>query len=158
MFTAQVENADSFASFWRNRVVRIVQDGLRHAVDTAAREGAQEAITRHVYHDRTGNLTRSIGSITGVSGARDDFAAEIVALESYASYVEGGTRAHVIEARRVSMLRFTNQSGETVFRARVNHPGTQAAPFMSFAYFKAERVLVREVELAVSRAQGALDS
>lgn len=157
MFTAEVENADEFATFWQRSVVATINTGLRNAVNRAAREGATEAIQHHQFTNRTGNLEKSIGAITNAGSVTDDFGAEIVALENYASFVENGTRPHVIQARRAAVLAFVNQAGEQMFRVRVNHPGTKPSVFMGLAYIKAERVLIREVELAIDRAQQALD-
>jgi hypothetical protein len=158
MFTCEVENADEFASFWQRRVVRTIEDGLRKAVNRAAREGATEAIQRHTFTNRSGDLERSIGSIVDAGSTTDDYGAEIVALAQYASYVEDGTKPHVIEARRTAMLRWVNQLGAVMFRMRVNHPGTAPRPFMGLAYIKAEAVLIRECELALEKAQQALES
>lgn len=158
MFTAEVENATEFATFWQRTIVTTISNGLRGAVNRAANEGATEAIQHHQFQNRTGNLEKSIGAITNAGSTSDDFGAEIVALENYASYVENGTRPHVIQARRSAVLAFVNQSGEQMFRVSVHHPGTKPSVFMGLAYLKAERVLIREVELAVERAQQALDA
>ena len=157
MLTATLENPEAFASLWEKRVVRVIRDGLRKAVNRAAREGASEARQRHQFKNRTGALERSIGSVVDAGSTNGDYGAEIVALESYASLVEGGHRPHEIRARRQAALAFVNRSGQLIFRVRVMHPGAKAHPFMSFAYFKAERVLIREVELSIAKAQEALN-
>lgn len=43
----------------------------------------------------------------------------------YATYIEGGTRPHIIVPVRARMLVFRNQQGTLVFAKKVNHPGTQ---------------------------------
>ena len=73
---------------------------------------------------KTGNLRRSIqlGRVT----ARE---ANIKAGANYSAYVEYGTRAHVIEPRNKSVLRWKD-GGKVRFARRVRHPGTKAQPFM----------------------------
>lgn len=52
----------------------------------------------------------------------------------YAIFHHEGTRPHVIEAKNAKFLRFrSRQSGEFVFRKRVNHPGTQPNRFLTDA-------------------------
>lgn len=43
----------------------------------------------------------------------------------YASYIERGTRPHVIRPVRARMLRFTVGQGTVVFAREVHHPGTK---------------------------------
>lgn len=155
--TAAVENAEEFQRFWEVSVMGLYRRGLRRAVNRAAREGAKEAKDRHTFRNRSTDLEKSIGAITDAGSTSDDFGAEIVALERYASFVDGGTKAHVIEARRAAVLRFVNQSGNVIYRLRVHHPGSRAHPFMGFAYFKAERVLQREIEITNENVQRLLD-
>jgi hypothetical protein len=57
---------------------------------------------------------------------------------SYATYVENGTRPHVIRPRRRKALKF-KVGGRTVFATVVHHPGTKGVHFMARA--------VREVGL-----------
>ena len=40
--------------------------------------------------------------------------------------IEFGTRSHPIAARRARVLRFRDEDGRTIFRRRVQHPGTRA--------------------------------
>ncbi len=50
----------------------------------------------------------------------------------HTGFIESGTRAHLITARRATFLRF-QVGGTTMFRRSVNHPGTRARPFMALA-------------------------
>lgn len=124
--------------------------GVAGAVQAACEEGAAEARRAHRYKDRTGNLTRSIKAETphqttnGAEGA-------IVASAKYASFVEEGTRPHVIEARQAQALRFI-WKGVLTYMRRVHHPGTKPAPFMGIAALKAERVLESRIEVALDEA------
>lgn len=44
----------------------------------------------------------------------------------HATFIENGTRSHVILPRRATVLVFTGRGGGLVFARRVNHPGTTA--------------------------------
>jgi len=54
---------------------------------------------------------------------------------------EYGTLPHVIEAKPGGVLHFKGSGGEDVFVKRVNHPGTQAQPFMRPALTAAQRFI-----------------
>ena len=156
MFYAVVENAAEFATFWANRVVITIRVATMRAVSMAAREGAEAARNGHQFTNRTGKLEASIQGKNNTSGS-DDYRSEIVASEHYASYVENG-RGPVSRFDPGGLrlaLRFQNQNGEFIFRVRVRAAAPK--PFMGIAYLKAERVLQREVENGVARAQELLD-
>ncbi len=156
MFTAQVENESEFTLHWLRRVVPTISEGIQRAVNMAATEGAAEAKTRHQFTNRTGDLERSIAALHDTA-TRQDYGSEIVALKKYASWVENGTRPHVISAKNVKALHFIWKDVPVFFK-RVNHPGSKPHVYMGLAYFKAQRVLQRESELATVKAQQALDS
>lgn len=66
-----------------------------------------------------------------VEGATDFQArAMLVNRTSYALDVHDGTAPHVIVPVRAQALKF-DIGGETIFAARVNHPGTPGRPFMA---------------------------
>jgi len=66
----------------------------------------------------------------------------------YAPDVEFGTAPHVIEPNDAEALQFT-VDGEEVFAARVEHPGTEAQPFLRPALREHEDTLAREIRDAV---------
>jgi hypothetical protein len=132
-------------------------DGIKLAVQNAVREGAQEARQVHRYKDRSGNLTRSIRG-TLVSYDRDGAVGEIAADAKYASFVEEGTRPHVINARPGKTLRWESEDGSVHFARSVNHPGTRSQPFMGPAYLRAERVLEAGINAAIASAEAELTS
>lgn len=67
--------------------------------------------------------------------------------QRYASFVDAGTRPHVIEARRKpNLVFFWPKIGGIFVGKRVNHPGTQAYGFAGLAYLKADAVLRAEIE------------
>jgi predicted NAD/FAD-dependent oxidoreductase len=88
----------------------------------------QHARATSRFTDRTGKLRGSIAmgrTDTGRYGARYIVGAK----PKYALFVEAGTKAHIIEPRRKSVLRF-KVAGQWVAAKKVNHPGTRARKFM----------------------------
>lgn len=158
-----------------------VRLGVRKAVSKGVEEGAQEARQNHPFKNRTGDLERSIvgrltGNRTSVGASRGNNVprdsdesldggvdgaqfGEIVADMPYASFVENGTRPHLIVPKKGRWLAWENPDaqGDWHFARRVNHPGSRPYPFMGPAYLKCERVMVREIELGVELAQRILD-
>lgn len=49
----------------------------------------------------------------------------VVNTAPYATFIEGGTKPHVIYPVRARYLVFTNREGVRVFAKKVNHPGTR---------------------------------
>ena len=148
------------------RADRELSIAVRDGVKEACEQGAAEARATHVYKDRTGDLTKSIEGklLVSTPGAA---LGEIRAKKYYASYVENGTAAHEIYPKTITtggkggrfgraMLRFVI-GGRVIFASKVNHPGTKPHPFMGQAYQKAERVLVKNVEMGVDRARKILE-
>ncbi len=103
--------------------------GLRNWVVTEHLNGPTGATT---LQQRSGNLARSVSnevdedstSVTGLVGIPAASTAQ-----AYARILhEGGTtRAHVIEALNAKALAFT-MGGQTIFRRKVNHPGSNFPP------------------------------
>lgn len=150
MFTATVEGAEELAHDWVN-VRAAVRAGMRRGVSMGVAEGAAEAKARHTFKNRTGRLQHSIqGRLTGSS--ETEHRGEIVALMKYASFVENGRGAVV--AKNGKALRFTI-GGQVFFRRSVG-PAT-ALPFMHFAFYKCERVMIRETEIGIANAQAILN-
>lgn len=102
-------------------------------VEKAAEHVEQSAKAKHGYQDRTGALTRSI-TAEPVKGAlfAGGLHGDVSADAGHAAFVHGGTKAHKIRARRAKALRF-QAGGGVVFRAAVNHPGTEPEPFLAEA-------------------------
>lgn len=176
MFTAVVEGAEELATRWV-QVRAAVRAGMRRGVSQGVTEGAAEARANHRFKNRTGELEKSIqGRVLGsrtsvgtsrgkarpVGGTREDTTSldpndgahfgEIVAAKEYASYVENGRGP--VEAKKAKALRFVID-GIVFFRKRVGPAAPR--PFMSIAFQKCERVLIREIERGVAQAQALLD-
>ena len=100
---------------------------------------------------KTGHLGRSI-----VAGPVTDDHAVIEARTPYAAAVEFGSRPHVIEPTKASVLawpgspknrrltgkaRVGTKSGDMVVAAKVNHPGTKPHPYLIPAARKALKLV-----------------
>lgn len=127
---------------------------VRQGLATALHEGASEAQQHHRYEDQTGLLTSRIKGFVEISvpGAAQGI---LGAFTDYASFVEGGTRPHEIHGN--PFLTFKAKDGTWVTTTMVHHPGTKPYGFMGDAFLKTERVLIRELEVAVSELQRLLD-
>lgn len=155
MFTAVLENEVELGTRWVN-VRAAIRAGMRRGVALGVKEGAEEARARHVFKNQTGELEKSIkGQVTGNSPT--SHTGEIVATKAYASFVENGTRPHEIRPKNGKLLHWEAPQGDHHFARVVHHPGTKPHPFMSFAFFKCERVMIREIEIGAANAQAILD-
>jgi hypothetical protein len=109
-------------------------------------------------HRVTGNLGRTIrpGAITPSN-------AKVEAGADYASYVEFGTRPHIIVPRYAKVLAWggsRRQTGSlrsgseaTMFAMRVHHPGTRPIPFLAPAADQAVKEIgVQVIETAWNEA------
>jgi hypothetical protein len=126
---------------------------LKTALGLALTKAVADAKENHTYKDRSGFLTNSIqGEGPTGSFTNDDLTAILTAGASYASYVELGTRPHVIRARHRTALRWP-VAGGFGFAKSVQHPGTQGTFFLKEATERAEkdlaeRLIPQAVELA----------
>ncbi len=131
-----------------DRGLQIMSDGVRRAVKMAVEEGAREGINTRHYQDQTGLLTSRIRGFVEIS-TPGGAVGVLGAFTHYASYVDAGTRPH--EIRGNPWLVFKTKDGQWVRTHLVRHPGTKADGFMGRAFLKAERVLLREVEVAAQQ-------
>lgn len=88
---------------WTERTVNLAQ--RRVAVRTGA--------TRRSIRRKNASQTRA--SVQATGGAR---------------FLEAGTQAHELKARKVGVMKFTDSSGRPQFRKKVRHPGMRAQPFL----------------------------
>ncbi len=170
-FDVTIEGLEDLRRDW-DESLGVLSDGIRRGVDLGVKEGADYARSNHAYKDKTGALTRSISGRLETS-TRGGAVGVIEATAPYASEVEKGTAPHEIrpkassgfvgpvrrgQSRRASddigttrtALRF-DMGGEQVFARVVHHPGTAPHPFIGPAAQKAERVILREVEVSQER-------
>lgn len=157
MFTVELEGESEIAAAW-GTACNIVRQGASRGVRMGVQEGAHEAKTKHTFKNQSGDLERSIeGVALGSVNGGDGFQGVIRATANHASYVEYDTKPHTIVVRRAVWLHWEQPQGDVHFAKVVHHPGTKAQPFMHLAYFKCERVMIREIERGIVHAQGALD-
>lgn len=147
----EIEGIPELEATWA-RVVTEIRVGVTRGVGLGARDGAAEARTKHSFKNRTGDLERSIQHVV-VGWVGEWYFAKIVAAAPHASFVEYDTKPHLIAGS--PFLTFEWQ-GELVHFRYVNHPGTTGQPFMHLAYYKCERVMAREIEAGIARAQAIL--
>lgn len=129
-----------------------ILEGIRLGVEELANSVAEEAIERAP--EDTGMLKQSITSQENMGGTiqnreglpvavprieperiKDGWEMEVRSEADYSSDVEYGTGPHTIEPRTDrprprAALKFEGAGGKSVYRGRVEHPGTQAQPFM----------------------------
>jgi hypothetical protein len=156
--TVTIEGLDelraSFATLDRD-LQRATGVAVIGAVD-AAREYAR---TEHRYKSRSENGLEANTGGRIISVTDRGTTGEIFALKPYASLVNNGTEAHMIEPKRANdttsgranVLRWEASDG-VHFARRVMHPGTAPDPFMTKAGEFAERTLEVLMERETDRA------
>jgi len=73
-----------------------------------------------------------------------DRIARIDSLAPYSYFVHEGTAPHIIRARQGKALRF-EIDGTVFYRRSVNHPGTEAQPFMEAGFQPASYAMIDAV-------------
>jgi HK97 gp10 family phage protein len=124
-----------------------LERNLNTALRMAADAAANEAKVTHLYRDRTSRLTNSIAP-DGPTGsfASGTLEAVLTASAPYASFVEKGTKPHVIRPRFRKALRWAAVGGGFAFsRNGVRHPGTQPTKFLENAVDKVTPKLAGEL-------------
>jgi len=161
-----------------NEALNKVSDGITRGVRMGVDEGVAEAKSRHEFKTGSGELASSIRGHVEVA-TRGGAVGVIEATAKHASYVEYGTQPHEIRPKvgegfkgpmrrgqsrrdkydigttRVALRWTTN--GTVHFARVVHHPGSRPYAFMGLALQKAERVLLREVEVSVAEAQKIME-
>lgn len=154
-WSADITGLDDLDRDWAD-ACSALSDGAQRGVRMGVAEGAAEARSVHRYRDRSGALTASTVGRVDVS-TKGGAEGVIEATAGYASFVEEGTAAHEIRARRAVALHWVDDAGDDHFARRVWHPGTRSMPFIGPAALKAERVMVREAEIAEVEAARIMD-
>ncbi len=150
------ENLDAFRREW-HRAELAIGEGTQRGVEFGVREGVEEAISTRKWKDRTGETlqrTRGYLEMKVEGGAVGVMECAV----PHASFLDSGTAPHDIYPRYASALRWYDEGGNPVFAQHVRHPGTKGDGFFGRAYLKCERVIIREVEIGVQKAQIILDS
>lgn len=116
----------------QSQVTRAADQGLAAALLQTEAE-AKDSATNTIYRrpetgrKRTGAYRASLGQ--GGAGNVRQLRTGYAAFGSrlfYASYLEGGTKAHTIRPRTKKALAFPGRGGGIVVRRVVHHPGTRA--------------------------------
>ena len=107
-----------------SRELRARLRAIKQTFKPAGREWAEEAaeIMSHAVPVRSGRLQRSF-RVKNASQRRASVAAHFTAF-----FIDAGTVAHQIKARKAPRLIFS-VGGNTIFAKKVNHPATKAQPF-----------------------------
>ncbi len=101
-------------------------DALEMAVDAAA----MDTFKTNEFRNKTWKLRTS----TKATVNRFALKGRIRNATHYASYIEEGTKPHVIQARKAPLLRFYwTRHGFWFAGKKVNHPGTKPRPFFRHA-------------------------
>lgn len=152
MFTATIDNLDEFTRDWR-AALSVLVVGTQVGVELGAKEGTAEALATRGWKDRTGETranTRSYLEARTALGAT----AIMEQTVDHASFLDEGSVPHEIRPRRPGgFLRWEDDNGDVHFAKRVWHPGWRGDGAWGRAAEKAERVVLREVEIAVGVAQ-----
>ncbi len=137
--------------------LRACDDQAGRLLLRATRIGLDEGrvLAKAMARRRTGALAESIVTRLLASSQRSADG-EMVAAKPYASFVEGGTKAHEIRPRNGQALRFF-VGGAAHFARVVHHPGTRPYPFVGPALEKWQRVAIRELESGLPDLQKIID-
>jgi len=95
--------------------------------------GNQAAFNASRSQDIGGSVLKNSVSYRLVS----PFRLKIFTKKKHASYLNDGTKPHVIRPRRKKALRFVTGGGEVRFAKKVNHPGNKATHWFDNAIEKA---------------------
>lgn len=124
-------------------------EAAQEALTQIAEAAAKEARATTAFKDRKGDLRKSIQR--GAKGPWAQFVKAGGPQAPYALFIESGSKAHKIAARRADFLRF-EQGGRVVFRKQVRHPGTKPTRFMQSARDSAEEAASRIAESSIAVA------
>jgi hypothetical protein len=102
---------------------------------------------------RTGLLALSF-DLGKHQASEDNLKGTIGPTVEYAKWVEGGTPAHLIQAVNKKCL--ANQKAGLIFGRSVNHPGTQANPFMERIIKSAEPEINKTFDRALELVMATL--
>jgi hypothetical protein len=176
-FQLQVDASDIEAA-WGAMVMEFARGTVRGLV-MGLKEGEQAALSTGRWKDRTGETrrnTRGTVDFLTVNGG----AGQLNSLVKHASFLEEGTKPHLIRPKegagfvgplqqgqsrrgktdigthRVA-LRWHDDGGQVHFARVVHHPGTQATGYMAAGVQQLERTFLRELEVSVAKAQSIAD-
>lgn len=123
---------------------RDIGEALEQELALIMEEGAERARNTDRFRDGTGMLRQNIHAGTEGSWSGGNLEGVLLADAPHASFVEEGTRAHIIRSKKTGLgrdsrgrfktavlgwLRF-EAGGRIIFTREVRHPGTKATHFV----------------------------
>jgi len=177
MFQIEIDTSELVAAW--NAIGAALSRGTVRGLTMGLEEGAKAAISTGRWKDRTGETRRNTKGVVEFTTQNGGYG-ELQSLVPHASYLDGGTRPHMIypkqgqgfigalpqgQSRRKATdigthrvaLRWHDSGGQVHFAASVHHPGTKATGYMAEGVFQIERTFLREMEVSVARAQDIAD-
>ena len=133
--------------------------GLHVSVDNTLRltgEAAQREVKNGTYFKRRTNAPGSLKDATRFALLKVGRTRRlrVYSAKKTAHFLEWGTRAHEIVARRKKFLRFKTAEGKVVYRRRVWHPGTDQTQFLRTACVLAGDLMsARMTDAGIQRAR-----
>ena len=152
--------------YWiMNETEKILNEHLRHAVLSASEEVAEEARMHHRFKPNKGKLELAITKKVSTDGLTAWVTIDRTQAP-YGPFVHEGSRPHVIRpTRKKRSLRWpkpqgwATPKGNFVFAKKVNHPGTEADPFLYNALdaesAEVEKIFSRHVGFALEEIENA---
>lgn len=145
-------------------------DWIRVALEQSCQEIRAEALEKHDYADRTGNLSRAIHYEIDKQNLVGDVSIDSI-VAPYGAFVHEPTGTHApaekrmkskyhrypdgsyaIRSTKYKALHLINKGGKDIFRRLVKHPGTPADPFIYYALENKEDDAVNIFRMQVKRA------
>lgn len=125
--------------------------GSKEAVRLQAKDAYDRIVTGTYWTNRTG-ATRKTFRVLAASTS-DGASSTVTSANKVATFLDKGTKAHEIRARRAPMLVFFwAKMGRMFYGKKVNHPGTQATNFVAKEEFRGLPELLNRGDVAVESA------
>jgi phage gpG-like protein len=135
-----------------DRVASLVRAEVERQAIALSRYVKENKLSGQVLKNRTGTLRRSINYALMI--ADQGLSAQVGTNLVYAAIHEygGQTRAHVIEAKNAKALAF-QMGGATIFRKRVQHPGSKMPErsFLRSSLAESRERIIAAIEAAVAK-------
>lgn len=147
MFTINVQGLQRSRATFARAFLREVDDAME-----SAGEHAKQHVKQHSSFKRR-SATSSLKDATDYKlvRLRNGRVVKVRSKKRTAHWLEYGTRAHIIRARRKKALRFV-QNGRVRFAKSVQHPGTKPTKFLYNATDAAFRYAGRALSAGMMRA------
>ena len=128
MFSAKIDGANTVHAL--QALSGDIADAVRRQLYQGIERARQRAFDTTAFQDRTCELRSTLMARLNINPASYD--ASLFALAKHARFIEEGTKAHDITAKRGGLLKF-QINGRWISKRSVRHPGTKATHFMQRA-------------------------